>query len=111
MATTVCLSLTAGSAYLIERIQDKQLFLGKKIAMDMLSEKEKEDAVNEATMLKSLNHPNIVSYYNSYMDSNQLIIVMQYCEGKSTMLTQWEIWLIISRREKIRTITSQRPRS
>lgn len=50
--------------------------------MDMLSEKEKEDAVNEATMLKSLNHPNIVSYYNSYMDSNSLIIVMQYCEGK-----------------------------
>lgn len=48
----------------------------------MLSEKEKEDAVNEATMLKSLNHPNIVSYYNSYMDSNSLIIVMQYCEGK-----------------------------
>lgn len=38
--------------------------------MEMLSDKEKEEAVKEATLLKSLNHPNVVTYYGSYMDDN-----------------------------------------
>lgn len=39
-----------------------------------------EAAHMEATVLKNLSHPNIVSYYNSFCEKNILIIVMEYCE-------------------------------
>ncbi len=58
----------SGSAYIIERKGDGEHFLGKKVNMDGLSEKERDDAVQEATMLKSLSHPNIVTYYGSFVD-------------------------------------------
>jgi len=35
----------------------------------------------EVNLLRSLEHPNIVSYKESFLSSNQLIIIMEYCEG------------------------------
>lgn len=34
----------------------------------------------EVNLLKNLDHPNIVAYKESFLTSNQLIIVMEYCE-------------------------------
>jgi len=47
-----------------------------------LQEKERKSAFREAELLKSLDHPNIVAYENTFIEDNQLIIVMEYCEGK-----------------------------
>ena len=44
--------------------------------------KEQEGCMMEVNLLKNLNHPNIVAYKESFLTSNQLIIVMEYCEGK-----------------------------
>ena len=38
--------------------------------------------MQEAGLLKNLNHPNIVAYKESFLGHNTLIIIMEYCEGK-----------------------------
>lgn len=41
----------------------------------------KEDAINEVTILSKLDHPNIVKYYDSFIDKNILAIIMEFCEN------------------------------
>ncbi|CAK74336.1 unnamed protein product (macronuclear) [Paramecium tetraurelia] len=71
-----------GSAYLVKNKKTGQLSVAKKVHLGKLSEKEKISALREAELLKSLDHPNIVQYMGSFADSSQLIILMEYCEGK-----------------------------
>ncbi len=47
-----------------------------------LSPKEQEGCMMEVNLLRNLDHPNIVKYKESFLTSNLLIIVMEYCEGK-----------------------------
>jgi serine/threonine protein kinase len=51
------------------------------VNLDGLSAKEQEGCMMEVNLLKNLDHPNIVAYKESFLTSNQLIIVMEYCEG------------------------------
>ena len=38
--------------------------------------------MNEVEMLRSLDHPNIVKYYETYEDAKKyLYLVMQFCKG------------------------------
>jgi len=48
-----------------------------------MSEKEKQMLVSEVNILRELNHPNVVKYYDRVIDREQAIIyiVMEYCEG------------------------------
>lgn len=48
-----------------------------------LSEKEKENALNEIRILASLSHPNIVAYKDAFFDDSTqtLCIVMEYADG------------------------------
>ena len=34
----------------------------------------------EVNLLKNLDHPNIVQYKESFLTTNQLVIIMEYCE-------------------------------
>ena len=70
-----------GTAHLVKNTEDHMLYVAKKIALDALSEKEMETAFQEATLLKNLDNPHIVSYKNSFCDNRVLIIVMEYCEN------------------------------
>ena len=38
----------------------------------------------KANLLRDLNHPFIVSYKDSFIESGLLIIIMEYCEGTSS---------------------------
>jgi len=51
--------------------------------MMKLSEKEKENALNEVRILASIHHPNIASYKEAFFEesSNSLCIVMEYCDN------------------------------
>ena len=51
--------------------------------MNKLSEKEKQNAVNEVRILASINHINIVAYKEAFFDdaSSSLIIVMEFAQG------------------------------
>ena len=46
-----------------------------------LSKEEIDEIMNEVEMLKALDHPNIVKYYETYDDVKFLYLVMQYCPG------------------------------
>jgi serine/threonine protein kinase len=47
-----------------------------------MSEKEKQQLVQEVNILQKLRHPNIVRYYDRIIDreSTTLYIVMEYCD-------------------------------
>lgn len=53
----------------------------KEVDLQRLSEKERRDSQNEIDVLSILNHTNIVSYYNHFMDGNILLIEMEYANG------------------------------
>jgi NIMA (never in mitosis gene a)-related kinase len=76
--------------------------------MTKLSQKEKENALNEVRILASINDPNIVSYKEAFFTENPptLCIVMEYADGgdlydkilkhqeKKTIIPETEIWSI-----------------
>lgn len=53
----------------------------KQISIKKLSRKEALLTEQEATLLKRLQHPNIVSFWESFVTSNSLYIVMEYADG------------------------------
>jgi NIMA (never in mitosis gene a)-related kinase len=76
--------------------------------MDQLSEKERENALNEVRILASIDHPNIISYKEAFIDeeSASLWIVMEYADAGDAFqlmcnlrdgnkwFTEEEIWRI-----------------
>ena len=67
----------------VKRKSDKELYALKKVRMMKLSEKEKENALNEVRILASIRHPNIASYKEAFFEesTNSLCIVMEYCDN------------------------------
>lgn len=53
--------------------------------MGSLGEKEKANALNEVRILASIEHPNIISYKESFFDGNNLCVVMELCDGGDLM--------------------------
>jgi len=81
----MCSNLGEGaysSVFHVRRIADKQVYALKKVKMAKLSEKEKENALNEVRILASVEHPSICAYKEAFMDdeSTSLCIVMEYCD-------------------------------
>lgn len=63
----------------VKRIADGQLYALKMVALKNLSDKEKENAINEVRILASINHNNIISYKEAFIDkqSESLCIIME----------------------------------
>ena len=43
-------------------------------------------AKNEVKVLNSLNHPNIVKYYECYQERNMMHIIMEFCQVNLPLL-------------------------
>lgn len=69
-----------GAAVLVVHLAEGGKYVAKKILLSGLSEKELQGAQQEAQLLRSLDHPNIVKYKESFLNPQELIIVMEYCE-------------------------------
>ena len=63
----------------VKRIADGQLYALKMVALKNLSDKEKDNAINEVRILASITHNNIISYKEAFIDkqSESLCIVME----------------------------------
>ncbi|XP_045186998.2 serine/threonine-protein kinase Nek9-like isoform X2 [Mercenaria mercenaria] len=70
-------------ANLYRKIEDNSLVVWKEINMARLGDKEKRDAVNEIDILSLLNHANIITYYNHFLDGETLLIELEYANGGS----------------------------
>lgn len=53
----------------------------KKITLTGLSTEEQKDAAKEAHIMASVDSPYVVKYRDSFLDTNKLCIVMEYCDS------------------------------
>ena len=49
---------------------DQAIYALKKVKMEKLSDKEKENALNEVRILASISHTSICSYYEAFIDES-----------------------------------------
>lgn len=67
--------------------RDGRLYVLKEVNVASLNSKEQTEAVSEVILLRKVRHPNIVKYYDSFIDGKSLYIVMEYAEGGN--LQEW----------------------
>ncbi|GMS98741.1 hypothetical protein PENTCL1PPCAC_20916, partial [Pristionchus entomophagus] len=70
-----------GSAILYRRKDDDSLVIIKEINMHDLGANERQFALNEVSLLSRLDHPCIVSYFDSFEEDGILMIEMEYADG------------------------------
>ena len=54
--------------YKVKRVEDNQEYALKKVKMINLSDREKENALNEVRILASIKHKNVASYKQAFFD-------------------------------------------
>lgn len=54
--------------YKVRRAEDQAVYALKKVKMLNLSDKEKENALNEVRILASINHSNVIAYKEAFID-------------------------------------------
>lgn len=70
-----------GTVYLCRRLIDKKLVIIKQIPVEQMTKDERQAALNEVKVLSMLDHPNIIRYYENFLEDKALMIVMEYAEG------------------------------
>ena len=73
-----------GKAYLCTSQANGNQCVIKQIVVEGMNEKEKDDTLNEATILQKLDHPNIIKFYEVFMSpkpQHTLNIVTEYADG------------------------------
>jgi len=68
------------SVRLVERKADHKLLAMKMIDVDTNTGGLTEAVHNETAILKKLHHPNIVEFFETFVNEDQLCIVMEYCD-------------------------------
>ena len=70
------------TVYTVRRIEDGILYALKKVKIQSLSQKEKQNALNEVRILASVNSPFVISYKESFIDETDqtLCIIMEYAD-------------------------------
>ncbi|XP_073518722.1 serine/threonine-protein kinase Nek5-like isoform X2 [Phyllobates terribilis] len=74
-----------GKAFLAKGKNDRIQCVIKEVNLSRMARKEKEASHKEVTLLAKMNHPNIVTFFTSIEENNNLYIVMEYCDGGDLM--------------------------
>ena len=71
------------SVYKVKRLDDSEEYALKKVKMLSLTEKEKDNALNEVRILASIDHPNVIGFKEAFIDepSSSLCLVMEYADN------------------------------
>lgn len=70
-----------GNVYLYRRLFDNKQVVIKQIPMESITTEECELTKNEVKVLAMLHHPNIIEYYENFLENNTMMIVMEYAPG------------------------------
>ena len=71
------------SVYKVKRFDDQDVYALKKVKLLSLTEKEKENALNEVRILASIDHPNVIGFKDAFIDesSSSLCLVMEHADN------------------------------
>ena len=69
-----------GRAIVYRRRDDNSFVILKEINMMELTKQQRVLALNEVEVLSRLDHPNIISFYDSFEEDGTLMIEMEYAE-------------------------------
>ncbi len=70
-----------GSVFLCQRLSDRREVIIKEIPVEQLSKFDRQATLNEVKVLAMLNHPNIIEYYENFIEDKSMMIVMEYAAG------------------------------
>jgi NIMA (never in mitosis gene a)-related kinase len=70
-----------GSILKVQNKENNKIYALKQISLNGINEEELDSIKNEAAILSSIKHENIVNYYGSFTDDKYLNIFMEYCEA------------------------------
>ncbi|XP_069767306.1 serine/threonine-protein kinase Nek8 isoform X3 [Narcine bancroftii] len=70
-----------GIVHLCLQKADQKLVILKQIPVEQMTKDERLAAQNECQVLKLLNHPNIIEYYENFLEDKALMIAMEYAPG------------------------------
>ncbi|XP_060602360.1 serine/threonine-protein kinase Nek8-like [Ruditapes philippinarum] len=70
-----------GTVHLCKRLSDKKHVIIKQIPVEQMTKDERQSALNEVKVLSMLSHPNIIEYYENFLEDKALMIVMEYAQG------------------------------
>jgi NIMA (never in mitosis gene a)-related kinase len=71
------------TVHLVRKNSDGTMYAMKKVKMGKLSEKEKQNALNEVRILASIQHPNVIGYKDAFFESasGNLCIIMEHADN------------------------------
>lgn len=71
-----------GTAFLVRNQADSRLYVMKRLTLEHMTKKERDDALNECTvMMKLRRHPNVIRVHEYFEEANRLNIIMDYADG------------------------------
>jgi len=70
-----------GAVSLVKAKESDKKYVVKEIPINILNEEERESTLRESQFLKSLCHPNIVEYVDSFVEGDYMFMIMSYCAG------------------------------
>ena len=96
------------SVFKVKRKGDEEIYALKQVKMLSLTEKEKENALNEVRILASIDHPSVISFKAAFIDApaSSLCLVMEYADNgdvfqkitnyqkKETYIKEKKIWYV-----------------
>jgi len=71
------------NVYKVKRIKDGKIYALKRVKNSTLKKKDLDNCLNEIRILASIQHPNIISFKESFIDkrSKDLCLIMEYAGG------------------------------
>merc|ERR1719267_43239 len=68
-----------GQVWKVKRYEDENIYVIKTVRIIELSFDEQKSAINEVKILAALDSPFVVKYFDSFIDTDSLHIVMEFC--------------------------------
>ncbi|CAG9324786.1 unnamed protein product [Blepharisma stoltei] len=69
-----------GSVYKVRRKVDSNIYVMKMIKISQLNKASQQESIGEVRILASLDNPYIVKYYDSFIETQTLHIIMEFCD-------------------------------